>query len=329
MVFPSFQSTSGAMPYFKTRRKGDLNLKSQKSILITLLVVILVANVFLVLDKVCLAQEQSGILFNDDFDTKQPNPLFTIGSNDSLNDTAHFSSPYSLQVYPTSSPYSSATFIDTTGQLYVQMLYSTNTTGYSRIATFSGNAGWIGVYQDANGVIFDWDYNANITNILLTPNVWYNITLSLYLDPDQGSNSSATLWLNQTIIASQSMPQVDGYDLNTLTFEPSSNIQAIDNYDDIIISTQPISSTIASSPTPTPIPAPTSTTTISSTNPTAIPTPARTPNPSSFPSPTAVPSSAPTIPEIPFVLAIPTFLIITGLMLFYLKKHYSGHSFFP
>jgi hypothetical protein len=303
--------------HLATRGKGDENLKSQKRrILVALLVAVLAANVFLAFGAVRLVQAQSGVLFSDDFDTSQPNPQFTIGSDDVMNDTFYVSSPCSLQVSHDSSPSSYATFIDTTGQLYVQMLYATNATGYSRIVALTGNTGWIGIYQDANGIIFDWDYDANFTNVLLTPNVWYNITLSLYLDPSQGSNSSASLWLNQTLIASQSMPQVDGYDINTLTFEPSSSIQAVDNYDNIIVRTQPINDYL---PAPTPTPEPTATPSPTPIT-TASPTPSITSTPFPQPTPTPTPSPSPAHTQIaspsPIPFSTPELLTFFALSVF-------------
>jgi hypothetical protein len=293
--------------HLATREKGDENLKWQKTrILIALLVAILAANMFLAFGVVHSVQAQSGVLFSDDFDTSQPNPQFIIGSNDTMNNVLYVTSPCSLQVSPNSSPSSYATFDDTTGRLYVQMLYATNTSGYSRIATLTGNTGWIAIYQDANGIIFDWDNNANETNILLTPNMWYNITLSLYLDPNQGSNSSATLWLNQTLIANQSMPQVDGYDVNTLTFDPSLSIQAIDYYDNIVVSTQPINDSLPTpSPTSTvsPTPSPTATPT---PVPTAVPTPTPTPIPTASPTPTPTPTLSPSPLPTPTPTLTPT-----------------------
>ena len=310
----------------------------KRTLVIILLIAVLATNLFLILGEVRLVNAQSAILFSESFDTNQPNHQFTLGSDDELNNTFYVSSQNSLQVNPRSSPDSYATFYDSTGQLYVQILYATNNTGYSRIATLRGNTGWLSIYQDGNGIIFDWDVNANETNVLLTPNVWYNITLSVYLDPNHGTNSSAILWLNQVPIANQSMPQVDGYDLNTLTFEPSLSIQAVDNYDNIIVSTQPISTAQSSatpSPTPTSTPTPSSTSTSTSTlgQPTAALSPTTTPSSNlkvttsttQIPDPTQTPSSTPTIPEIPFVSAIAIFLAITVLTLLCFKKHTANH----
>lgn len=298
----------------------------------------LIASMFLTITKPQSVKAQSDFLFTDDFDANQPNAQFTLGSNDIINSTDSVSPTHSLQVSSESvPPFSHATFDNATGQIYVTLFYKTNNTGYSNILQLLGETAYIGIYQDQNGVIFDWDYGSNETHILLSPNVWYNITLSLYLDPNHGSNSSATLWLNGSIIANQEMPQVDGYDINTLVFDTIRVWRALNSYDDISISAQSIivpSPTPGQTPTPTPTstPPPTSTptpiptqeptatpnpTTIPTSNPTATPTSTRTPDPTSFPTPT--------IPEIPFVLAISAFFAITGLMLSYLKRQSSNN----
>ena len=322
--------------------KGEKNLNPKRKKLSVFIIIILLSSIFLTITNTHSVRAQSNSLFSDDFDTNQPNSQFTLGSNDVINSSIYDSPTNSLQVSSQSvPPFSHANFNNVTGQIYVKIFYETNNTGYSSILQLRGETAYIGVYQDQNGIIFDWDYGSNDTHVLLSPNTWYNVTLSLYLDPNHGSNSSATLWLNGSIIASQEMPQLDGYDINTLIFDTIRVWRAVNRYDDIFVSAQ---STIVASPTPvptatptqtpipvatatptqTPIPVATATptpTTIPTSKPTSAPPQTRIPDPTSSPTPTATPSSTPTIPEIPFVFAIAIFLAITGFFLFYLKKH--------
>ena len=237
------------------------------------MIVLLLFSVFLTIAKPQSVKAQSVSLFSDDFDTNQPNAQFTLGSNDTITSTDFVSPSHSLQVSSaTVAPFSNATFDNVTGQIYVKVNYKTNNTGYSNILQLRGETAYNGIYQDQNGIIFDWDYGYNETNFLLSPNVWNNITLSLYLDPNQGSNSSAILWVNGSIIASQGMPQVDGYNINTLVFDTTRVWRAATWYDDIFVGTQ---SSISPSPTPTPTP-----------DPTATPTPTPTASPTLSPTPT-------------------------------------------
>jgi hypothetical protein len=305
------------------------------------IIALLIFSGFLAVAEPQPVKAQSVSFFSDDFDTNQPNAQFTLGSNDTITNAAFFSSSHSLQVSSaTVAPFSNATFDNVTGQIYVKVNYKTNNTGYSNILQLKGDSAYIGIYQDQNGIIFDWDYGYNETNILLSPNVWNNITLSLYLDPNQGSNSSATLWLNGSIIASQGMPQVDGYNINTVVFDTTRVWRAATWYDDIFVGTQ---LSISPSPTPTPTPDPTATPTptatpsptlsptptpaptltstpIQTANPTATPTAKPTIDPTLSPTSSATPLSSPTIPEISFILLISIFAAITGLILVMKKK---------
>ncbi len=304
------------------------------------IIALLISSVFLTISKPQSVKAQTGFLFSDDFDANQPNSQFVMGSSDLLNNTDYVSPNNSLQISSQSTTFSHATFDNVTGQLYTQIFYQTNKTGYSYILSLRGETAYIGIYQDQYGIIFDWDYGYNETNVILSPNVWYNITLSSYLDPNQGSLSSATLWLNGSIIAKQDMPQVDGYYLNMLTFDTIRTWKAITNYDDILVSNQPFGHS-EPSPTSTPIPTATSTPTPSSSpTPTDSPTPtlsltpttppsiSSTPTPKASSTPTNKPTSTdptttPTIPEIPFMLAISTFIAITMLLIVALKKHFA------
>ena len=54
--------------YYRAKGKGDENLKLQKRrVAITLLLVVLAANLFLTFGIIHSAQAQSGVLFSDDF----------------------------------------------------------------------------------------------------------------------------------------------------------------------------------------------------------------------------------------------------------------------
>ena len=319
-------------------------LKLQRKKLCIFMIGLLFFSVFLAIAKPQSVKAQPVSLFSDDFDINQPNLQFSLGSNDTITSASFFSPSHSLQVSSaTVSPFSNATFDNVTGQIYVKINYKTNNTGYSNILQLKGETAYIGVYQDLNGIIFDWDYGYNETNILLSPNVWNNITLSLYLDPNQGSNSSATLWLNSSIIASQGMPQVNGYSINTLVFDTTRVWRAATWYDDIFVGTQ---SSISPSPTPdptatptptatpsptlspTPTPAPTSTLApIQTSNPTATPTQKPTSDPTSSPTSSATPFSSPTIPEISFILLISIFAAITGFFLVMKKRKRLNNAF--
>ena len=202
----SLESSNNAINEIRTN--GEENLKSQSKKILIIIIAMLITSMFLTITKPQSVKAQSDFLFIDDFDTNQPNSQFTLGSNDVLNSTDYVSATHSLQVSSESvSSFSQVTFDNATGQIYVTFFYKTNNTGYSNIMQLRGETAFFVIYQDQNGVIFDWDYGANETHVLLSPNVWYNLTLSLYLDPNHGSNSSATLWLNGSIIASQEMPR--------------------------------------------------------------------------------------------------------------------------
>ena len=327
-----------------------MKIQQKKAVVTTLIVVSAIISLLTIFP---LVRCQSSVLYSDDFDFSQPNLQFILGSNDTITNVDYSSPTHSLQVSPNSSSYSYALFNDTTGSLYVQLLYKTNATSenHGGIITLFGSTGWLSLYQQqpTDGLTLDWDYGYNATNIFLTPNSWYNITLFASLDPNNGTNSYALLWLNDSLVLSQQMYQVDGYELNQIVFNPSSN-PAANNYDDVIISTQPIS-VPSPTPTPTPSPSPSPTVTASPTptptptdSPTPTPTltpaatpitqpslaPTSTPKPSSNPTirptsnPTSTdPSTNPTIPEIPFILAISIVLMITMLIIVSYRKHYA------
>lgn len=237
------------------------------------------------------AQSSSNVLFSDNFDTNQPNSQFVLGTYDNLNSTTYNSATHSLQVSGESIAYTNsyATFSATTGQIYIQLFFMSpnDGTGVSNwVAELTGNNGntWFEILQDSdNGLEFfigDNTYHP-ATPVFLTPNVWQNITLSLYLDPSQGSNSYVSLWLNgQEIITNQNMPQVTGYQIDTIIFATSIESQT-NYYDDVIIGTQ---SSYTPSPTPTPTPTPTPYPII-----TLTPTPINT-----TPNPTSTSKSSPT-----------------------------------
>lgn len=296
------------------------------------ILMMLLSNIFLSITTQQSVRAQSDSLFSDDFDTNQPNSQFTLGSNDVINSIVYVSPTNSLQVSSESvTPFSHATFDNMTGQIYVKMFYETNNTGYSNILQLKGETAYIGIYQDQNGIIFDWDYGFNETYVLLSPNVWYNITLSLYLDPNNGSSSSAMLWLNGSIIANQQMPQVDGYYIDTLVFDTIQVWRTTTRYDDIVVSTHsnnvpsptPVP-TETSSPTAVPTATPTSTP-ISTATPTSSPSTSHTPTVTPTNTPTSTPTSTatPTVPEMPFILAFFAFLAITGLLLVKFRKHFA------
>jgi hypothetical protein len=253
-------------------------MKSQNKIILGLILVFLTMNIFFVAGN-HFVQAQADPLFNDNFDIEQPNSQFAYGSNDTL-DNANYASPtHSLLVSPESLQYSRANFSDTSGQIYIQILYETSLPSYSRIITLQGETAWISIYEDEYGIWIDWNYDGFFTNTPLIPDLWYNITISLYLDPNESSNSSLNMWLNETSIADLNMVQLDGYSINAIVFEPNYVSDSFNNYDDVIISTQPfISPTPSVSPTPSPSPTPSST-----SSPTPSPTETSTPTLTSSP----------------------------------------------
>jgi hypothetical protein len=295
-------------------------MKPQKKILLGLLLVFLTSNVFLTFASNHFVKAQLDPLFSDNFDTGQPNSQFTLGSNDALDNTNYVSPTHSLLVSPQSSQYSHANFTDTNGQIYLQFFYKTSLPSYSKIITLQGETAWISIYEDQYGIWIDWNWDSFFTNTTLTPNIWYNMTLSLYLDPYAGSNSSLNMWLNGTIIANQNMTQLDGYSVNQIVFEPNYIPDSFNNYDDIVVSNQPfISPTPTPSPTTSPTPSPSP-----SPTPTATPTPTPTPSPTASPIPTPAPTPTPssssthtqTASPSPVPFSTPVFLPLLALSVF-------------
>jgi len=263
------------------------------------------------------AQSSSSVLFSDDFDTNQPNSQFVLGTYDSLNSTTYVSPTHSLQVSGKSSDYTNsyATFSATTGQIYIQFfLMQSAGEGVNNWAIeLTGNNGntWFEIRQDsADGLEFYIGDNTYYTNVFLTPNVWQNITLSLYLDPSQGTGSYVSLWLDsQEVITNQNMPQVTGYEIDTIIFlTPYENLT--NYYDDVIISSQP-----SYSPPTTPTPAPTPTPINTTPNPTSTSTPSPTSTSTSSPKPTLTPTPTRAATPTAFVFSAVDWLIVIAVII--------------